>query len=98
MNSTALTRQRQGKQSARCNDDDRGLRLKQGGEAGAALRFFKAPPRGCGKIGKRNPSGGALLYKLWLARGWLCRGMSTGLNGDPKEYLKNVAGSHGLED
>ena len=48
----------------------------QGGEAGAALRFFKAPPRGCGKIGKRNPSGGALLYKFWLARGWIRRGMS----------------------
>ena len=30
------------------------LRRKQGGEAGAALRFFKAPPRGCRKIGKRN--------------------------------------------
>ena len=28
LNSTALTRQRQGKQSARCNDDDRGLRPK----------------------------------------------------------------------
>ena len=33
---------------------DRRLRRKQGGEAGAALRFFKAPPRGCGKSGKRN--------------------------------------------
>ena len=55
---------------------DRGLRPRQGGEAGAALRFFKAPPRGCGKIGKRNPSGGALLYKFWLARGWIRRGMS----------------------
>ena len=33
---------------------DRRLRRKQGGEAGAALRFFKAPPRGCGKGGKRN--------------------------------------------
>ena len=62
---------------------DRGLRPRQGGEAGAALRFFKAPPRGCGKIGKRNPSGGALLYKLWLARGWLCRGMSTGRTSVP---------------
>ena len=30
------------------------LRRKQGGEAGTALRFFKAPPRGCRKIGKRN--------------------------------------------
>ena len=28
---------------------DRRLRRKQGGEAGAALRFFKALPRGCGK-------------------------------------------------
>ena len=33
---------------------DRRLRRKQGGEAGAALRFFKALPRGCGKSGKRN--------------------------------------------
>ena len=36
---------------------DRRLRRKQGGEAGAALRFFKALPRGCGKISKRNSSG-----------------------------------------
>jgi hypothetical protein len=36
------------------NDDERRQRRKQGGEAGAALRFFKAPPRGCRKIGKRN--------------------------------------------
>ena len=28
------------------NSDDRRLRRKQGGEAGAALRFFKALPRG----------------------------------------------------
>ena len=33
---------------------DRRLRRKQGGEAGAALRFFKALPRGCRKSGKRN--------------------------------------------
>ena len=33
---------------------DRRLRRKQGGEAGAALRFFEALPRGCGKSGKRN--------------------------------------------
>ena len=33
---------------------DRRLRRKQGDEAGAALRFFKALPRGCGKSGKRN--------------------------------------------
>ena len=33
---------------------DRRLRRKQGGEAGAALRFFKALPRGCEKSGKRN--------------------------------------------
>jgi hypothetical protein len=38
----------------RSNDDDRRLRRKQGGEAGATLRFFKNPPRGCRKIGKRN--------------------------------------------
>ena len=33
---------------------DRRLRRKQGGEAGAALRFCKALPRGCGKSGQRN--------------------------------------------
>ena len=33
---------------------DRRLRRKQGGEAGAALHFFKALPRGCRKSGKRN--------------------------------------------
>ena len=38
---------------------DRRLRRKQGGEAGTALRFFKALPRGCRKISKRNPSGPA---------------------------------------
>ena len=32
---------------------DRRLRRKQGGEAGAALRFFKALPRRCMKSGKR---------------------------------------------
>jgi len=36
---------------------DRRLRRKQGGEAGAALRFFKALPRGCRKSGKRNSQG-----------------------------------------
>ena len=43
MNSTTLTRQRQGKQSARCNDDDRGLRLKQGGVVGAAASKTRVP-------------------------------------------------------
>ena len=43
------------KQSARCNDDDRCLWQKQGGVVGAAFWFFKALPRGCGKISKRNP-------------------------------------------
>ena len=38
----------------RTGRDDRRLRRKQGGEAGAALRFFKALPRGCRKSGKRN--------------------------------------------
>ena len=35
----------------RTGRDDRRLRRKQGGEAGAALRFFKALPRGCRKSG-----------------------------------------------
>ena len=38
-----------------CNNDDRSLRLKQGGVVGAAFWFFKALSRGCGKISKRNP-------------------------------------------
>ena len=42
-----------------CNNDDRSLRLKQGGVVGAAFCFFKAPSRGCGKISKRNPQGPA---------------------------------------
>ena len=37
------------------NGDDRGQRPKQGGVVGAAFGFFKAPPRGWGKIRKRNP-------------------------------------------
>ena len=42
-------------QDSNSNDDDRGQRPKQGGVVGAAFGFFKAPPRGCGKIRKRNP-------------------------------------------
>ena len=37
------------------NNDDRSQRLKQGGVVGAAFWFFKALPRGCRKISKRNP-------------------------------------------
>ena len=51
---TGISRARIEAAVTNCNDDDRRPRRKQGGEAGAALRFFKAPPRGCGKSGKRN--------------------------------------------
>ena len=53
---TARPCRRQGKQSAQCNGDDRSQWLKQGGAVGAAFGFFKALPRGCGKISQRNPS------------------------------------------
>ena len=52
---TARPCRRQGKQPAQCNGDDRSQWLKQGGAVGAAFGFFKALPRGCGKISKRNP-------------------------------------------
>ena len=44
-----------GEQPLVCNGNDRGQRPKQGGVVGAAFGFFKAPPRGCEKIRKRNP-------------------------------------------
>ena len=47
---TARPCRRQGKQPAQCNGDDRSQWLKQGGAVGAAFGFFKALPRGCGKI------------------------------------------------
>ena len=53
---TARPCRRQGKQSVQCNGDDRSQWLKQGGAVGAAFGFFKALPRGCGKISQRNPS------------------------------------------
>ena len=53
---TARPCRRQGKQPAQCNGDDRSQWLKQGGAVGAAFGFFKALPRGCGKISQRNPS------------------------------------------
>ena len=53
---TARPCRRQGKQSAQCNGDDCSQWLKQGGAARAAFGFFKALPRGCGKISQRNPS------------------------------------------
>ena len=53
---TARPCRRQGKQPARCNGDDRSQWLKQGGAVGAAFGFFKALPRGCGKISQRNSS------------------------------------------
>ena len=53
---TARPCRRQGKQSAQCNGDDRSQWLKQGGAVGAAFGFFKALPRGYGKISQRNPS------------------------------------------
>ena len=45
---------RAGRVDSNSSGADRRLRRKQGGEAGAALRFFKALPRGCRKSGKRN--------------------------------------------
>ena len=45
-----------GEQPLVCNGDDRGQWPKQGGAVGAAFGFFKAPPRGYGKISQRNPS------------------------------------------
>ena len=53
--STGMTVVRWAVQDSNSNDDDRGQRPKQGGVVGAAFGFFKAPPRGCGKIRKRNP-------------------------------------------
>jgi len=43
------------REDSNSNDDDRSQRLKQGGVVGAAFWFFKALPRGCRKISKRNP-------------------------------------------
>ena len=51
---TPAAKQQIGETRKKCNSDDRRLRRKQGGEAGAALRFFKALPMGCRKSGKRN--------------------------------------------
>ena len=53
--SATVSRQSRTVQDSKSNDDDRGQRPKQGGVVGAAFGFFKAPPRGCGKIRKRNP-------------------------------------------
>jgi len=47
------------REDSNSNDDDRSQRLKQGGVVGAAFWFFKALPRSCRKISKRNPSGPA---------------------------------------
>ena len=124
------------------SNDDRSQRLKQGGVVGAAFRFFKALPRGCRKISKRNPQGPdrqiplrfptcrnvyreadcPLSFLFYISID--CTGVEDELdvtmaqrteldyliyndplgyadlilNGDPEEYLKNVAESHGLED
>ena len=50
-----------------------------------------------------QPAMGAAEGKMMLRNGYLICNDPLGyadliLNGDPKEYLKNVTGSHGLED